>query len=62
MITLYYLLECAESYFERKSGIQKIIFWSVISLIVVSVSTPINYILPLKKSWLLRYLRMSMNQ
>ena len=36
MITLYYLLESAESYFERKGGIQKIIFWSVISLIVVS--------------------------
>ena len=31
MITLYYLLECAESYFERKGGIQKIIFWSVYS-------------------------------
>jgi hypothetical protein len=37
MITLYYLLECAESYFEKKGGIQEIIFWSVISLIVVSV-------------------------
>nr|DAT40635.1 MAG TPA: hypothetical protein [Caudoviricetes sp.] len=37
MITLYYLLEYAESYFERKGVIQKIIFWSVISLIVVSV-------------------------
>lgn len=36
MITIFYLLECAENYFERKGGIQKIIFWGVISLIVVS--------------------------
>lgn len=27
-----------------------------------TASTPINYILPLKKSWLLRYLRMSTRQ
>lgn len=28
----------------------------------ITRSTPINYILPLKKSWLLPYLRMSMKQ
>lgn len=37
MITLYYLLEYAESYFERKSGIQEIIFKVTLCLIVLSI-------------------------
>lgn len=37
MITLYYLLECAESYFEKKGGIQEIIFKVSLCLIVFSI-------------------------
>ena len=37
MITIFYLLECAESYFEKKGRIQEIIFKVVLCLIVFSV-------------------------
>ena len=37
MITLYYLLECAENYFEKKGGVQEIIFKVTLCLVVFSI-------------------------
>ncbi len=37
MITIFYLLECAESYFEKKGRTQEIIFKVVLCLIVFSI-------------------------
>lgn len=37
MITIFYLLECAGNYFEKKGGIQEIIFKGVLCLAVFGI-------------------------